>query len=37
MSADKDPIDWPMLIALLVVAICGGALLGIYIGAGCAS
>ena len=32
---DKDPIDWPMLIACLFVAIGGAALLGLWVGAGC--
>ena len=34
---DKAPIDWPMLVACLPVAIGGAALLGRWVGAGCAS
>ena len=34
---DKDPIDWPMLVACLLVAIGGAALFGLWVGAGCAS
>ena len=34
---DKDPIDWPMLVACLLVAVGGAALLGLWVGAGCAS
>ena len=29
---DKDPIDWPMLVACLLVAIGGAALLGLWVG-----
>jgi len=34
---DKDPIDWPMLIACLLVTIGGAALPGLGVGAGWAS
>lgn len=34
---DEGPIDWPMLVACLLVAIGGAALLGLWAGAGCAS
>ena len=34
---DKAPIDWPMLIACLLVAVGGAALFGLWVGAGCAS
>lgn len=34
---DQDPIDWPMLVACLLVAIGGAALFGLWVGAGCAS
>ena len=34
---NPDPIDWPMLIACLLVAIGGAALFGLWVGSGCAS
>jgi uncharacterized integral membrane protein len=34
---DRDPIDWPMFIACLLVAIGGAALAGLWLGARWAS
>ena len=33
MSTDKDPIDWPVLVGLLLVAMAVGWLLGWWLGA----